>query len=68
MSLERCWPEALRGRFVCGLANEGIQRRLLSEANLDFEKAVQIARGMEAAQKSSQEVKVSEVPVQKVQD
>ncbi|KAL5502089.1 hypothetical protein EMCRGX_G008807, partial [Ephydatia muelleri] len=60
--------EALRDRFVCGLANEGILRRLLSEANLDFEKAVQIARGMEAAQESSQEVKVSEVPVQKVQD
>ena len=33
-----------------------------------FEKAVQIARGMEAAQKSSQEVEVSEVPVQKIQD
>ena len=62
--------EALRDRFVCGLANEVIQteRRLLSEANLDFEKAVQIARGMEAAQKSSQEVKVSEVPVQKIQE
>ena len=30
-------------RFLCGLANDGIQRRLLSEANLDFEKAVQIA-------------------------
>ena len=60
--------EALRDRFVYGLANEGIQRRLLSESNLDFEKAVQIAGGMEAAQKSSQEVKVSEVPVQKVQE
>ena len=54
--------------FVCGLANEGIQKRILSEANLDFEKAVQIARGMEAAQKSSQVVKVSERLVQKVQD
>ena len=60
--------EALRDHFVCGLANEGIQKRLLSEANLDFEKAVQIAQGMEAAQKSSQDVKVSEVPVQKVKD
>ena len=60
--------EALMDSFVCGLANEGILRRLLSEANLDFEMAVQIARGMEAAQKSSQELKVSEVPVQKVQD
>ena len=60
--------EALRDRFVCGLANESIQRRLLSEPELDFEKAVQIARGMEAAQKSSQVVKVSEGQVQKVQD
>ena len=60
--------EALRDRFVCGLANESIQRRLLSEPELDFEKAVQIARGIEAAQKSSQVVKVSEGQVQKVQD
>ena len=60
--------EALRDRFVCGLANESIQRRLLSEPELDFEKAVQIARGMEAAQKSSQVVKISEGQVQKVQD
>ena len=35
--------EALRDRFMCGLANESIQRRLLSELELDFEKAVQIA-------------------------
>eukprot|EP00731_Ephydatia_muelleri_P018713 Em0011g753a len=60
--------EALRDRFVCGLTNESIQRRLLSEANLDFEKAVQIARGMETAQKNSQVVQASEGRVQKFQD
>eukprot|EP00731_Ephydatia_muelleri_P001856 Em0001g1856a len=60
--------EALRDHFVCGLTNESIQRRLLSEANLDFEKAVQIARGMETAQKNSQVVQASEGRVQKFQD
>ena len=53
---------------MCGLTNESIQRRLLSEANLDFEKAVQIARGMETAQKNSQVVQASEGRVQKFQD
>ena len=34
----------MRKRFVCGLQEESIQRRLLTEANLIFVQAVQIAQ------------------------
>ena len=34
----------MRKRFVCGLQEESIQRRLLTEANLIFVHAVQIAQ------------------------
>jgi hypothetical protein len=41
--------EALRDRFVCGLSNASIQKKLLSEKDLTFAKAIDIAHGMEAA-------------------
>ena len=41
--------ENLRYRFVCGLEDVIIQRRLLSEDNLSYEKAVKIASAMELA-------------------
>ena len=40
-------------RFVCGLRHKYIQRRLLSETGLTYGKAMEIARGMEAADKNS---------------
>ena len=43
---------ALRDRLVCGLQEESIQRRLLTEYNLTIFQAVQIAQGMEAARRS----------------
>ena len=50
--------ECLRDRFVCGLKNEAIQRQLLSEADdLTYQKAVDIARGMEAADKDTKAFK-----------
>ena len=37
-------PEALRDQFVCGLSNQGIQIKLLAEANLTLDRALQLAR------------------------
>lgn len=38
--------DALRGRFVCGLSSESIQRKLLTETALRYQKAVDIAMSM----------------------
>jgi hypothetical protein len=48
--------DSLRDRFVCGLSNELIQKRLLSEADLSLSKASEIALAMETAAKDSQEL------------
>ena len=54
--------EALRDRFVCGLKNEGTQKWLLSEADLTFQKALEIAQGMEAAAKNAKELQSQTAP------
>ena len=46
----------LRDRLVCGINNEAIQRRLLSESKLTYEKALEMAQAMEAAMKNAQEL------------
>ena len=43
--------EQLRDRLVCGINNEATQRALLTEQNLTFEKAVEIATAREEAAK-----------------
>lgn len=48
--------EALRGRFVCGLAGEVYHRRLLSEKDLTFKKACNVALTLELAHKDSKEL------------
>ena len=48
--------DALRDRLVCGLQNELIQKRLLSEQHLSLAKASEIALAMEAAAKDTQEL------------
>lgn len=45
--------EALRDRFVCGLASRAIQKKLLSESDLTLERAMKIAVGMEMAEKET---------------
>lgn len=39
--------EAIRDRLVCGIRNEAIQRKLLSEEDLTLKKAFEVASGME---------------------
>ena len=40
---------SLRDRLVCGTNDDGIQRRLLAEKTLDFNKAFALAQSMELA-------------------
>ncbi|XP_041452504.1 uncharacterized protein K02A2.6-like [Lytechinus variegatus] len=61
--------EALRDKFVCGLQNRVIQKKLLSEADLKFDKALSYALAMELADKNTREMKgeaVGESEVKKV--
>ena len=46
---------ALRDQMVCGLNTEALQQKLLAEANLTLNKAVEIAQAYKAA---TQETKV----------
>ena len=43
--------DMLRDRLVCGTSNKGIQRRLLLQAHLTFDRAMEIALAAEAAEK-----------------
>ena len=45
----RDWP-------VCGVNHEGIQRKLLTEKNLTYDKALEIALSAEAAAKGSKDI------------
>ena len=46
----------LRDRLVCGLRNESIQKRLLSERDLTFTRAIDTAVAMETAAKDASEL------------
>ena len=45
--------DALRDRFVCGLWSEEIQKRLLAEDKVTFTRTLEIAQGMEAADRNA---------------
>ena len=60
--------EVLRDRFVCGLRHEATQRRLLSETMLTYQKALEIAKGMEAADSNTVSFKAKEPVIHKVKD
>lgn len=51
--------DALRDRLVCGLSNENVQRKLLTEEMLTFQRAVDTAMSMEAVARESQHLKSS---------
>ena len=48
--------EALRDYFVCGLTSETIQKWLLTEKELAFSGAIDIAQGMEAAAQNARKL------------
>ena len=48
--------DALRDQLVCGLIATNIQKRLLSEASLTAERALEISQAMETVEKGFKEV------------
>ena len=48
--------DALRDRFVCGIKNENIQKKLLSVSDLTLQKAIEISSAMETAAKDAIEL------------
>ena len=58
--------DTLRDRFVCGLRHDAIQRRLLSETFLTYDKALEIAKAMEAADKDTRAFKRTDAAVQRL--
>ena len=52
--------ETLRDHLVCGLAKEATQKRLLTETELMFKKACEIAQVMEMADKNASKLKSKE--------
>ena len=42
----------LRDRLVCGINDDSIQKRLLAERNLTYKRAVELARGLETADRN----------------
>ena len=57
--------DALRDKFVTGLhsKHEAIQKRLLTESKMNFNKSIEIAVAMEIAAKDTKEVGATAVPV-----
>ena len=58
--------KTLRYRFVCGLKQEHIQKRLLAESKLDLEKAIQTAVAMEMASRDALELQGKRESVNKL--
>ena len=55
--------DALRDRFVCGLRNEAIQKRLLAETDLTISKTMELTQGMEAADRNTHLFKGMELAI-----
>ena len=51
---------------MCGLGHEAIQRRLLSEVELTYAKAMEIAGAMEAANRDAKDFKSAESMLKKL--
>lgn len=49
--------DMLRDRLVCGINDDGMQRRLLGEPTLDFKKALEIAQAIETAANNTKDIR-----------
>lgn len=49
--------EMLRDRLVCGINHEAIQKKLLAERELTYERAIAVAQGSEQADRNMREIK-----------
>ena len=58
--------EILPDWILCGLSNEAIQCRLLTEHDLTYQKALDIAKAMEGADSNTISLKTQELPINKV--
>ena len=59
--------DSLRDRFVCGLRNDAIQKKLLSVDKLTYDKALETALAMESASKDVVELQAKQMqPVNKI--
>lgn len=54
--------DMLRDRLVCGVSDERMQRRLLAESDLTFEKALHLAQAIESADKDTKDLKSTRDP------
>jgi len=54
--------KALRDQFVCGLGNETIQKQLLTEKDLTFKGAIDIAHGMQSAARHAKSLQGGATP------
>ncbi|XP_033105178.1 uncharacterized protein LOC117107583 [Anneissia japonica] len=53
--------DSLRDRLVCGITTTAIQKKLLAEADLTLQKAIEIAIAMETASKEAEELKHKQI-------
>ena len=49
----------LHDRFVCAIAHPAVQKRLLTESDLTFTKAVTVAQAVKLAEKGAQQIQTS---------
>ena len=49
--------DMIRDRLVCGVQHDGIQKKLLAEKDLTYDKALELAKSIEAAEKNSRQIK-----------
>ena len=49
--------DMIRDRLVCGINHEGIQKKLLAEKNLTYERALEIALALESAEQGTKDLK-----------